>query len=89
MKTIRVPGPLASVGAGFAISGLQFLSTVLPCAYAEDQDGQAKAKFFDWENLQSDVAGVADRTDPNPISRARAEDVAIRISASAIFMLNR
>src|SRR4029077_17717781 len=32
------------------------------------QDGQAKAKFFDWENLQSDVAGVADRTDPNVVN---------------------
>ena len=68
MKTIRFPGLLPSLGAAFAISGLQFLSTVLPCAYAEDQDGQAKAKFFDWENLQSDVAGVADRTDPKLVN---------------------
>jgi len=68
MKTIRVSGPLPSLGAVLAVTGLQFLSTVLPCAYAEDQDGQAKAKFFDWENLQSDVAGVADRTDQNVVN---------------------
>ena len=63
MKTIRVPFVFRSFGAALAIAGLQFSSAVLPSAQAEDQDGQAKAKFFDWENLQSDVGGVADRKD--------------------------
>jgi uncharacterized protein (TIGR03118 family) len=68
MKTIRVSVPLRSFGVALALAGLQFSPAVLPCAYAEDQDGQARAKFFDWENLQSDVAGVADRTDPNVVN---------------------
>ena len=55
MKTIRVPFPFRSFGAALAIAGLQFSPAVLPSAYAEDQNDQ----FFDWENLQSDVAGVA------------------------------
>jgi uncharacterized protein (TIGR03118 family) len=68
MKTIRVSFPFPSVSAALAIAGLQFSSAVLPSAHAGDQDGQAKAKFFDWENLQSDVAGVADRSDPNLVN---------------------
>ncbi len=47
MKTIRVPFGFRSFGAALALAGLQFSPAVLPCAYAEDQ-GQAKAKFFDW-----------------------------------------
>src|ERR1700716_1170213 len=68
MKTIRVSFPFRSVSAALAIAGLQFSSAVLPSAHAGNQDGQAKAKFFDWENLQSDVAGVADRSDPNLVN---------------------
>jgi len=68
MKTIRVPRLFGFFGAALAIAGLQFSSAVLPSAYAEDQEGKAKAKFFDWENLQSDVGGVADRTDPNLVN---------------------
>ncbi len=68
MKKIRVPFGFRSFGAAVALAGLQFSPAVLPCAHAEDQDGKAKAKFFDWENLQSDVAGVADRTDPNLVN---------------------
>ena len=68
MKTIRVHGPLPSLGAALAISGLQFLSAVFPCTYAHAQDAKAKPNFFDWENLQSDIAGVADRTDPNLVN---------------------
>ena len=68
MKTIPVHGPLPSLGAALAIFGLQFLSAVFPFTYAEAQDAKAKPNFFDWENLQSDVAGVADRTDPNLVN---------------------
>jgi len=64
MKKIRVPYRFGSFGAALAISGLQFLSAMFPCANA-----LANSKnFFDWENLQSDIAGVADRTDPNLVN---------------------
>jgi uncharacterized protein (TIGR03118 family) len=68
MKTIHVPHPLRSFGAALAIAGLQFSSAVLPSAYADDQEGKAKAKFFDWENLVSDIPGVADRTDEHLVN---------------------
>ena len=64
MKTIRVPRLFGSFGAALVVSGLQFLSAMFPCANAQ-ADGP---KFFDWENLQSDIAGVADRTDPNLVN---------------------
>jgi uncharacterized protein (TIGR03118 family) len=67
MKTIRVPHSFGSFGAALVISGLPFLSALLPCASAQDQEAK-KSKFFDWENLQSDVAGVADRTDSNLVN---------------------
>jgi uncharacterized protein (TIGR03118 family) len=67
MKTIRVPRSFGSFGAALVISGLPFLSALLPSASAQGQEAK-KAKFFDWENLQSDVAGVADRTDPNVVN---------------------
>jgi len=37
---------------------------MFPCASAQ---GNPK-NFFDWENLQSDIAGVADRTDQNLVN---------------------
>jgi len=63
MKTIRVPLVFRSFGAALAIAGLQFSSAVLPSAYAQAQDAKAQPSFFDWENLQTDVSGVADRKD--------------------------
>jgi len=64
MKKIRVPCRFGSFGAALAISGLQFLSAMFPCASA-----LANSKnFFDWENLQSDIDSVADRTDPNLVN---------------------
>ena len=76
MKTIRVPHSFGSFGAALFISGLPFLSALLPSAPAQDQEAKKakffeeakKAKFFDWENLQSDVDGVADRTDSNVVN---------------------
>ena len=59
MKTIRVPHLFGSFGVALAISGLQFLSAIFPCVSAQANP----TNFFDWENLQSDIAGVADRTD--------------------------
>jgi uncharacterized protein (TIGR03118 family) len=64
MKTIRVPGLLPSLGAALAVSGLQILSALFPCASA-----QANAtNLFDWENLQSDINGVGDRSDSNLVN---------------------
>jgi uncharacterized protein (TIGR03118 family) len=61
MKTTRASRSLPSLAAALAISGLQFLSAAFPGT-------SARANFFDWENLQSDVAGVADRTDANLVN---------------------
>lgn len=68
MKTICVPLAFRSFGAALAIAGLQFSSAVLPSAYAQAQDAKAQPNFFDWENLQTDVPGVADRTDPHLVN---------------------
>src|SRR6516165_12387683 len=67
MKRIRVPHSFGAFGAALVISGLPFLSALLLSASGQDQEAK-KAKFFDWENLQSDVDGVADRTDSNVIN---------------------
>jgi uncharacterized protein (TIGR03118 family) len=61
MKTIRVPLAIRSFGVVVAISALQFSLAVLPCARAQDN-------FFTSVNLQSDIAGVAERTDPNLVN---------------------
>jgi uncharacterized protein (TIGR03118 family) len=61
MKTIRVPLAIRSFGAVLAISALQFSLAVLPCA-------RAQGKFFTSVNLQSDISGVAQRTDPNLVN---------------------
>jgi uncharacterized protein (TIGR03118 family) len=63
MKMICVPSHFRSFGAALAIVGLQFSSAVLPSAHA-----QAQPNFFDWENLQTDVPGVADRTDAHLVN---------------------
>jgi uncharacterized protein (TIGR03118 family) len=64
MKTIRVPVLFRSFGAALAVAGLQFSSTMFPSASAlADQKN-----LFDWENLQSDIPGVADRTDPKLVN---------------------
>jgi uncharacterized protein (TIGR03118 family) len=60
MKTIRVRDPLFSMRAALTISGL-FLSSLFPPT-------SAQANFFDWENLRSDIPGVADRTDANLVN---------------------
>ena len=61
MKTIRVPLAIRSFGVVVAISALQFSLAVLPCA-------RAQGNFFTSVNLQSDIAGVAERTDPNLVN---------------------
>src|SRR6516164_2552815 len=61
MKTIRVPLAIRSFGVVVAISALQFFVAVLPCA-------RAQGNFFTSVNLQSDIPGVAERTDPNLVN---------------------
>jgi len=61
MKTIRVPLAIRSFGAVLVISTLQFSLAVLPSA-------RAQGNFFTSVNLQSDIAGVAERTDPNLVN---------------------
>jgi uncharacterized protein (TIGR03118 family) len=63
MKRI-VPHLFGSFGAALAVSGLQFLSAIVPSGSAQANP----SNFFDWENLQSDIPGVADRTDPNLVN---------------------
>jgi uncharacterized protein (TIGR03118 family) len=59
-----VPHEFGSFGAALAVSGLQFLSVILPSASAQANP----TNFFDWENLESDISGVADRTDGNLVN---------------------
>jgi hypothetical protein len=68
MTTIRVPLAFRSIVAALAIAGLQFSSAILPSAYAQAQDAKPQPNFFDWENLQTDVPGVADRTDTHLVN---------------------
>jgi hypothetical protein len=63
MKTIRFPRPLRSYGVALVVSGLQFLSVFPNSVQAEEHQN-----LFGWTNLQSDIAGVADRTDPNLVN---------------------
>jgi uncharacterized protein (TIGR03118 family) len=63
MKTIRFPRPLRSCGVALVVSGLQFLSVFPNSVQAEEHQN-----LFGWTNLQSDIAGVADRTDPNLVN---------------------
>src|SRR3974390_1916595 len=59
MKTDSVS--LRSLAAVLAVLGLQVSSGLVNTRAAGD-------KFFDWETLQTDVAGVADRTDLNLVN---------------------
>jgi conserved hypothetical protein TIGR03118 len=53
-----------SFGAALVVSGLQVLSVMLPLASAQANP----TNFFDWENLVSDIPGVADRSDGNLVN---------------------
>ena len=72
MKTMNFP--YASTRAGrslttaLCVAGLQLLLMAFPMgslrAWGANNDGNA----FNWTNLQSDIPGVADRTDPNLVN---------------------
>ena len=60
--------------AVLSVCGLQFLSMIFLCDRARAQSATPTptpppvGKNFDWTNLQSDIAGVADRTDSNLVN---------------------
>ena len=64
MKTNCVPYRYGSFVGALAIFGLQFLLAAFPGVSAP----AGTSDFFDWENLQTDVPGVADRTDPKLVN---------------------
>ena len=70
MKVVR-PTSRSSVAVLF-VAGLQFLSVTFLCHNAQAQSPTPTpppvGSNFDWTNLQSDLAGVADRTDANLIN---------------------
>jgi uncharacterized protein (TIGR03118 family) len=53
---------------GLGVLGLQFMTGIFASSSAQAQDVQSVPGFFNWTNLQSDIAGVADRTDPNLVN---------------------
>src|SRR6266566_7251780 len=57
-----------SLATALFVAGLQLLLVAFPSgnlrAGGENEEGQ----FFRWVNLQGDIPGVADRTDPNLVN---------------------
>jgi uncharacterized protein (TIGR03118 family) len=53
---------------GLGLLGLQFLTVMLVSSSAHAQNVQSVPGTFDWTNLQSDIAGVADRTDAHLVN---------------------
>ena len=56
-----------SFAAALLVSGLQLTMVALPISSLRAGEFQQR-NVFDWKNLQSDIAGVADRTDPNLVN---------------------
>ena len=70
MKSIR--SAFSSSVAVLLVTGLQFLSVTFFDSSVQAQSASPTPApvpgAFDWTNLQSDIAGVADRTDPNLVN---------------------
>jgi uncharacterized protein (TIGR03118 family) len=64
MKMIRFPRPLHSLTAAIVVSGLQ----ILPLLTGSNVQAKEQQNLFGWTNLQSDIAGVADRKDGNLVN---------------------
>jgi uncharacterized protein (TIGR03118 family) len=64
MKTIRVPRPSYSFKAALVVCGLQ----ILPLFTGYNLEAKQPHNLFGWTNLQSDIAGVADRKDGNLVN---------------------
>lgn len=67
MKTSSFPDSSARAGRSFVaalfVAGLQFSLPAFPSGSLRASENE-----FNWTNLQSDIAGVADRTDPNLVN---------------------
>ena len=62
---IRVGGSLA---AALLVAGLQLSLAALPIGSLPAGGANEERNAFTWKNLQSDIAGVADRTDLNLVN---------------------
>src|SRR5262245_25612668 len=71
MRTIRLTYRPTRVGRQFAtalfVVGLQLSLVAFPVGSLR-AGGNEERNTFNWKNLQSDIAGVADRTDPNLVN---------------------
>jgi uncharacterized protein (TIGR03118 family) len=72
MKTISFCYHSARVGRSLTtalfVAGLQLLLAGLPVGSLRAAGENDERNAFTWTNLQSDIAGVADRTDPNLVN---------------------
>jgi hypothetical protein len=50
------------------VAGLQLLLVTFPSGNLRAWDENEEGHFFRWVNLQGDIPGVADRTDPNLVN---------------------
>jgi uncharacterized protein (TIGR03118 family) len=72
MKMISFSFHSARMGRSLAtalfVAGLQMLLVTFPSGNLRAWDENEEGHFFRWVNLQSDIPGVADRTDPNLVN---------------------
>jgi uncharacterized protein (TIGR03118 family) len=64
-RPIRTGGSLATA---LFVAGLQLSLMALPIGSLRAGSANEERNAFTWRNLQSDIAGVADRTDPNLVN---------------------
>ena len=57
-----------SLAAALLVAGLQLSLVALPIGSLRAGGENEERNAFTWRNLQSDIAGVADRTDPNLVN---------------------
>jgi hypothetical protein len=57
-----------SLAAALLVAGLQLSLVALPVGSLRAAGENDERNAFTWKNLQSDIAGVADRTDPNLVN---------------------
>jgi hypothetical protein len=72
MKTIRFPYAPTRVGrsltTALCVARLQLALMAFPMSSLRAGDENNDRNAFNWINLQSNIAGVADRTDPNLVN---------------------
>jgi hypothetical protein len=64
-RPVRAGGSLT---AALLAAGLQLSLLALPIGSLRAGGTNEERNAFTWKNLQSDIAGVADRTDPNLVN---------------------